>query len=97
MKTTMVGAELVALLTTTPAMPSPVWVCCPTMARGQQQISICVCIRAFNEKALSRAAMKIPPCRCIPASERMDRVYKNPPPGMTCGCNGHQGLLCGRL
>jgi hypothetical protein len=65
----------------------------------------CASIRAFNDKAPSMAAMKIPPCHCIPMRERADKVYslkKPAPAGFTCG-NGvfydktcHLGMTCYR-
>jgi hypothetical protein len=63
----------------------------------------CAALRAFNDRQPSRAAMEPLPCRCVPMSERFDRVYSVPPSGMTCGnglfCDKHgrQGLSCSKL
>jgi hypothetical protein len=62
----------------------------------------CAAIRAYNAKMPSRAAMIPAPCRCIPMSGRMDKVYSTPPSGFVCGngvfCDkqGRQGLSCSR-
>ena len=57
----------------------------------------CAALKAFNERAPSKAAQKNIPCRCFPVSERMDHVYDpgngpgygmttaKPPAGMQCG------------
>jgi hypothetical protein len=91
------GVAIAALMITAPAMAGP---------------RDCASIKEFNGKVhaafgpvpplpLAIAGMKHIPCHCIPVSERMDRVYRKPPPGMTCG-NGwfydkqcHEGLSCG--
>jgi len=69
---------------------------------GWARADDCTALRAFNAQQPLRAAMKPMPCHCIPRSERMDKVYKNPPAGYICG-NGvfydkqcHQGLSCSK-
>jgi hypothetical protein len=52
---------------------------------GLAKTAECQAIQERNTRARSLAAMKIPPCHCVPMSERVDKVYTRPPPGFTCG------------